>query len=79
MMRIAVRRSGGVAGIIRQGAADLADTGDLAAALDRAVATAPEVVPDSFTYQVNIDDREWTVEEHALPTGVRSQLESLLE
>lgn len=78
-MHVQVRRSGGVAGITRQGAAEFDDAGDLAAALDSAVATAPEVVPDTFTYQVIIGDREWTVEERALPTNVRNQLETLLE
>ncbi|MGH3096153.1 MAG: protealysin inhibitor emfourin [Streptosporangiales bacterium] len=78
-MRVEVRRSGGVAGITRHGATDFDDASGLAAALDSAVATAPEVVPDTFTYQVSIDDRQWTVEEHALPANVRSQLETVLE
>lgn len=78
-MRVEVRRSGGVAGIARQGEGDLAEADDLAAALDQAVATAPEVVPDTFTYRVRVGDREWTVEERALPASVRSQLDGLLE
>lgn len=79
MMRVSVRRSGGVAGITREGAGEFDDAGELASALDSAVASAPEVVPDTFTYQVSIDDRQWTVEEHALPADLRRQLESLLE
>lgn len=78
-MRVSVRRSGGVAGITRQGEGEFDDASELAAALDAAVAKAPEIVPDTFTYHVQAGDREWTIEEHALPAGLRSQLETLLE
>lgn len=82
-MRIAVRRSGGITGLTRTGAADLDDADEtvrlFVTALRTAAALAPSGTPDAFSYHVRLgEEPELTVDERALADHARDRLRGIL-
>ena len=82
--RIAVRRTGGFAGVVVEGEKDLASEAhgpEIAALLDEIdfdAVPAPVPLPDRFLYHLRIADRELTVAEQDLTPPLRRVVDLVL-